>query len=50
MYDIIISNGVIIDGSGKKSFPSAIAVLNGIICQIEKNIGFKISPGFHEHE
>jgi len=63
MYDIIISNGVIIDGSGKKSFSSDIAILNGIICQINKNItgnakkyinanNCYVSPGFidiHTH-
>ena len=38
MYDIIISNGTIIDGSGQNRFSSDIAVSDGKICHIEKNI------------
>ena len=38
MYDIIISNGVIVDGSGKNSFSADIAIFDGKICKIDKNI------------
>ena len=63
MFDIIISNGIIIDGSGNTSYTSDIAIVNGKISIIDTKIdsptkkvidakGAFISPGFidiHTH-
>lgn len=62
MYDLIIKNGSIIDGSGSPPFLSNIAVKNGKIAKIGKNIkngekvidakGLTVTPGFidsHSH-
>ena len=63
MFDIIISNGIIIDGSGNKSYKSDIAIVNGKISKIDTKIDSPtkkvidaknafISPGFidiHTH-
>ena len=62
MYDIIIKNGKIIDGSGSAPYFSDIAITNGKIVKIADNIegsdtvinaeGLVVSPGFidsHSH-
>lgn len=62
MYDIIIKNGKIIDGSGSVPYFSDIAITNGKIVKIADNIegsdtvinaeGLVVSPGFidsHSH-
>jgi len=63
MYDILIQNGLIVDGSGKKAYPSDLAVKDGKIVRIAQKIdepaaqvidaaGFQITPGFidtHTH-
>lgn len=57
MLDIIIKNGIIIDGSGKKRYISDIGVKDNYICKIQSNIedcaaryidakGLIVSPGF----
>ena len=38
MFDLIISNGIIIDGSGNKSYKSDIAIVNGKISKIDTKI------------
>ena len=38
MFDIIISNGIIIDGSGNTSYTSDIAIVNGKISKIDTKI------------
>lgn len=63
MYDLIIKNGNIIDGTGSHAYKSDIAISNGIISCISENItetganiidasGLTVSPGFidsHSH-
>ena len=63
MYDIIISNGLIVDGSGKNSFSADIAIFDGKISKIDKKINGEakkyidannsfVAPGFidiHTH-
>ena len=34
MYDILIKNGLIVDGSGKPAYYGDVAVLNGKIAKI----------------
>lgn len=38
MYDLVIKNGEIIDGSGKGSYIADIAIKNGYIREIALNI------------
>ncbi len=56
-YDIIIRNGTVIDGSGKKGFNADVAIRDGRIAKIAKDIpgkakqiidaeGSVVSPGF----
>lgn len=63
MYDIIIKNGEIIDGSGNKGYTADLALTGGKIALISKNItadarqiidatGLTVTPGFidsHSH-
>ena len=63
MYDLVIKNGTVIDGSGSKRFRNDIAVKDGIIVKLAQNIeegakevidarGLFVSPGFidtHTH-
>ena len=62
MYDIVIKNGKIIDGSGNEPYFADIAIKNGKISKIDKNIdggdtvinadGLVVTPGFidsHSH-
>ena len=38
MYDLIIKNGMIIDGTGSPSFHADIAIQNGKIARIGRNL------------
>ncbi|MEG1448095.1 MAG: amidohydrolase family protein, partial [Oscillospiraceae bacterium] len=63
MFDLIIKNGVVVDGSGKEPFPADIAIKNGKIIKIGEEIseesekvinanGRYVTPGFidiHRH-
>ncbi|MHA1766467.1 MAG: N-acyl-D-amino-acid deacylase family protein [Promethearchaeota archaeon] len=63
MYDILIKNGIIIDGTGSSGFISDLAIKDGRIIKIEQNLnefanheidasGQVVSPGFidvHSH-
>lgn len=62
MYDLVIKNGKIIDGTGNPSYLSDIAISEGKICRIAKGIeggrkvidarGLVVTPGFidsHSH-
>ena len=63
MYDLIIKNGFIIDGSGSEGYTSDLAIKDGKIVKIEKKIeesaksvidatGLTVTPGFvdsHSH-
>ena len=62
MFDLVIKNGCIIDGTGSPGFYSDIAIKNGKIEKIAKNIdggkniidakGLTVTPGFidsHSH-
>lgn len=62
MYDLIIKNGKIIDGTGSPSYYSDLAIKDGKIARIAKNItcgknmidasGLTVTPGFidsHSH-
>lgn len=63
MYDILIKNGLIVDGSGKPAYYGDVAVLNGKIAKIAPSIdesareivdasGLQVTPGFidnHSH-
>ena len=62
MYDLVIKNGKIIDGTGSPSYLSDIAISGGKICRIAKGIeggskvinaeGLVVTPGFidsHSH-
>lgn len=63
MVDILITNGLIVDGTGKESYYADIAIKDGKIIKIEKNIrneakevinasGLVVCPGFidvHSH-
>ncbi len=62
MYDLIIKNGTVLDGTGAESFLADIAVKDGKIVKIEKEIdgakniidatGLTVTPGFidsHSH-
>ncbi len=63
MIDILIKNGLIVDGTGRKSYTADIAINEGIIVNIEKNLiceakevidasELVVSPGFidvHSH-
>jgi len=63
VYDIIIRNGYVVDGSGNPWFKADIGILNGRIAKVGKNIGGEadkiidanrlfVSPGFidiHTH-
>lgn len=57
MYDLVIKNGEIIDGSGKCSYFADIGIKDGYIMEIRPNIetealkvidakGYVVSPGF----
>ncbi len=37
-YDLLIKNGIVVDGTGKKPFPSNLAINNGKIVAIDKDI------------
>ena len=63
MYDLIIKNGLVIDGTGSPGFHSDVAILNGKIARVARNIkseskevidatGLTVTPGFidsHSH-
>ena len=62
MYDIIIKNGTVIDGSGNEGFPADVAIKNGKIAKIGLDLGdakqvldakgLVVTPGFidsHSH-
>ena len=62
MYDLIIKNGKVIDGTGSPYFRSDIAIKDGKIAKISKNLndakeiidakGLTVTPGFidsHSH-
>ena len=62
MFDLIIQNGQILDGSGGEAFSADIAVENGKIAAVGKNLGGAkrtidaagktVTPGFidiHRH-
>ena len=63
MFDIIIQNGKIVDGSGQKAYPADIGIENGRITEISPGLeaesqeiidaeGYMVSPGFidmHSH-
>ena len=63
MYDLLIKNGMVIDGSGKEAFPADIAISNGKIARLAPSIddearetidakGKTVTPGFidiHRH-
>jgi N-acyl-D-amino-acid deacylase len=63
MFDIIIHNGKIVDGSGQKAYPADIGIDNGRITEISPGLeaesqeaidanGYIVSPGFidmHSH-
>jgi N-acyl-D-amino-acid deacylase len=63
MFDIIIQNGKIVDGSGQKAYPADIGIENGRITEISTGLeaesqeiidaeGYMVSPGFidmHSH-
>jgi N-acyl-D-amino-acid deacylase len=63
MFDIIIHNGKIVDGSGQKAYPADIGIENGRITEISPGLeaesqdvidakGYMVSPGFidmHSH-
>ena len=63
MYDLIIKNGMIVDGSGSKAFPGEVAVKDGKIAAVKNHIdepsvkaidakGHYVAPGFidmHRH-
>ena len=63
MFDILIKNGAVVDGTGQKRFTADIAVKDGVIAAIEPNIdaeakevidaaGKVVTPGFidyHSH-
>jgi N-acyl-D-aspartate/D-glutamate deacylase len=57
MYDVIIRNGTIVDGTGAKKFVADLAIENGRIAEIATQIvaearevidatGFIVTPGF----
>ncbi|HSP40291.1 MAG TPA: amidohydrolase family protein [Gillisia sp.] len=64
-HDVVIRNGKIIDGTGKKSFHATVVINNGIISEIERDTtkefiakkiidarGYLVTPGFidtHSH-
>ena len=43
MYDLVIKNGTVIDGSGSKRFRNDIAVKDGIIVKLAQNIEMAFS-------
>lgn len=62
MYDIIIQNGLVIDGSGKEGFPADVAIKDGKIVAVGASLGdadriidatgLVVTPGFidsHSH-
>lgn len=62
MYDLIIKNGSVIDGTGKPAFVSDVAIKDGKIVRVGKNLtgaiqiidatGLTVTPGFidsHSH-
>ncbi len=60
MFDILIKNGTVVDGTGKPRFTADIAVKDGVIAAIEPNItaeaqevidaqGKVVTPGFIDH-
>ena len=62
MYDLIIKNGIIIDGTGSPSFHADVAIKDGKIARIARNLtgsqqeidatGLTVTPGFidsHSH-
>ena len=63
MLDLIIKNGMIVDGSGAKAFPGEVAVKDGKIVAVKDHIdepageiidakGHYVTPGFvdmHRH-
>ncbi|MBQ9778240.1 MAG: amidohydrolase family protein, partial [Clostridia bacterium] len=61
MYQLVIKNGIIIDGTGSPSFRADVAIENGRIARIAKGLkgereidatGLTVTPGFidsHAH-
>lgn len=63
MYDLLIRNALIADGSGEKAYKGDVAIFSGVICLIEPHLSFQakkvidaeglvLSPGFidmHSH-
>ena len=62
MFDIVIKNGLVIDGTGSPGYYSDVAIKNGKIVKVAKNIeggkniidasGLTVTPGFidsHSH-
>lgn len=57
MYDLIIKNGAVVDGTGSPAYHCDIAISNGKIIRIARNItdeskehidaqGLTVTPGF----
>ena len=38
MYDLIIKNGMIVDGTGAPSFPADVAVKGGVIAEVQAHL------------
>lgn len=62
MYDLLIKNGTVVDGSGKNGFIADVAIKDGKIVAVDKNLenakkvidasGLTVTPGFidsHSH-
>ena len=45
MFDLIIKDGIIIDGTGKKRYNADIGIKKNIIYKIDKNKAYKFQRG-----